>query len=329
MHSLASFWLTTIAALMIAGDSSTAESEKKVDSASASPAKPVERSYFVAVGYGLRRLISTDGITWENDIEETEEAKTRDKDFLLRGVTGGKGMIVAVGGSKTSRILVSTDGKTWSEHSVMQNWLGDVAFGNDLFVAIGYQRAIFSRDGKEWSKPVTLRDASWRRIQFGNGRFVALGADGSSDSADGYVTTTTDAVKWNTTKLADKKIPHDIAFGNGRFVIVGSHGLRETSKDGTTWEHRTLGDKDEALSNIVWTGSEFLAAGNKGAYTSADGIEWARGKQKMPSRYCFGNGVFVGCSTGRFTYSKDGKEWKPAKTEGKLQITKIIHISTP
>jgi hypothetical protein len=158
---------------------------------------------------------------------------------------------------------------------------------------------------------------------------VATGAPSSTDAESGCVTTSADGVKWTSAIVADKKTPHDIAFGNGRFVIVGSHGLRETSRDGVTWANRALGDKDELLTSVVWTGSEFVAAGNKGAYSSADGVEWKKCAMKLPSRFCFGANIFVGCSAGRFSYSADGKAWKPAKTDGVLQITKIIAIPNP
>ena len=293
----------------------------------AEPKKPAYR--FVAVGYGLRRLVSDDGVAWRNDVAESDEARWKDKNFLLRGVASGKGLIVAVGGSSTSRILVSTDGKVWKDHSVQHNFPGDVAFGNELFVAVGYQRALTSRNGTEWSAPIPVRDASWRRIEFGNDRFVATGTPSSTDSETGCVTTSTDGAKWSSTTVADKKTPHDIAFGNGRFVIVGSQGLRETSRDGLKWENRVLGDKDESLLSVIWTGSEFIASGNKGAYASADGINWTKSIVKLPSRSCFGEKTFVGCSSGRFRFSADGQTWKSAKTDGTLQITKIIHIAHP
>jgi hypothetical protein len=293
----------------------------------AEPEKPTAPR-FVAVGYGLRRLVSDDGMTWRNDTAEADEAKWKDKNFLLRGVTFGKGVIVAVGGSSTSRILVSADGKEWKDHSVQHNFLGDVAFGNELFVAVGYQRALVSKSGTEWGTPIALRDASWRRIEFGNGRFVATGLPSSTDPESGCVATTTDGAKWTSKIVPDKAVPHDIAFGNGRFVIVGSRGLRESSRDGTTWENRTLGEKGELLQSVIWTGKEFLAAGNRGAYASADGLKWEKSAVRLPSRSCFGGGVFVGCSAGRFTYSADGKAWKHAKADGTLQITKIIPIAS-
>lgn len=293
------------------------------------PAFAAEPPKFVAVGYGLRRLVSDDGIAWRNEQVDPDPEHAKLKNFLLRGVAYGKGMIVAVGGSSTSRILVSADAKEWKDVSVEQNFIGDVAFGNDLFVAVGYQRAMTSKNGTEWSSPVPLRDASWRRIEFGNGRFVAVGRPSSKDPESGCVSTSTDGAKWTSTIVPGKLSPNDIAFGNGVFVIVGDGGLRETSKDGVAWANRVTGEKDESLTNIAWTGKEFIASGNRGAYTSPDGVAWTKAAMKLPSRYAVGNGMFVGCSAGRMSYSKDGKTWMPAKTDGTLQITKIIYTGNP
>lgn len=293
----------------------------------ATPVFAAEPPKFVAVGYGLRRLVSDDGIAWRNEQADPDVAHHQEKNFLLRGVASGKGMIVAVGGSRTSRILVSPDGKDWKDVSVEQNFLGDVAFGNDLFVAVGYQRAMTSKNGTEWASPVPLRDASWRRIEFGNGRFVAVGRPSSKDPESGCVTTSTDGAKWTSTIVAGKLSPNDIAFGNGVFVIVGDGGLRETSKDGVKWENRATGEKDESLTSVAWTGKEFVAGGNRGSYTSPDGKTWTKAALRLPSRFAVGDGdgVFVGCSSGKMSYSKDGKTWTPAKTDGTLQITKIIY----
>jgi hypothetical protein len=280
---------------------------------------------FVAVGYALRRLTSSDGIHWQHEQAVPEHAD--DKAFLLRGVTYGKRRIVAVGGSRISRILVSESfGREWQDVSIEQNFVSDVAFGNDQFVAVGYQRSLRSSDGYKWLAPVRLGEVSWRRIEFGNGRFVAIGASGPSNAGIGWCGATEDGVQWTQTKVSDEHVPHAIAFGNGRFVIAGNHGLRQSSRDGQTWEHRTLGAADETLLDLIWTGSEFIATGNRGAYASADGETWQRRELRSPSRLVFGAGRYVGCSAGRFSHSTDGIRWTPVDTQHKLSITKIIYI---
>jgi acetyl esterase/lipase len=275
---------------------------------------------FVAVGSGLRRVTSVDGGHWEHDQEVPEQA--RNDAYLLRGATHGQGLIVAVG----QRILVSPDGRKWNEASAQSNWLGDVAYGNGMFVAVGYHRSIHSHNGTEWSAPVRNNTVSGRRIAFGGGRFVAIGWMTEAGQQVGYSTTTTDAQQWFNTKVSDGLIPRSVAFGKGRFILVGSHGLRESSADGVVWQHRALGEESEELREVIWTGGQFIALGNRGGYASPDGIEWTPWSRRVPSQVCYGNGIFVGCSAGAFSYSKDGVQWMPAESKSKTQIRKIIFV---
>src|SRR5204863_5090657 len=62
----------------------------------------------VVVGYGGRRVSSTDGVTWEN-FQQLNPNGGDDAD-LLRGVAFGGGTFVAVGGST----FTSPDGVVWT-----------------------------------------------------------------------------------------------------------------------------------------------------------------------------------------------------------------------
>ncbi len=290
------------------------------------PAKSSETGpMFVAVGYALRRLTSPDGLTWHH--EQAAPEHDQEKNFLLRGVAYGQGRIVAVGGSRTSRILVSESrGREWKDVSVEHNFLGDVAHGNGRFVAVGYQRAITSTDGYSWAKPTRLGEVSWRRIAFGNGLFVAIGASGSSNAPVGAIGVSPDGLAWQQLTIPDGLVPHAIEFGRDRFVLVGAHGLRQSSRDGVHWEPIVRGEQHETLLDLIWTGSEFIATGGRLAYSSPDGVTWSRREFRSPSRTAFGAGRFVGCSAGVFSQSTDGLRWTTVPTEHKLSITKIIFV---
>ena len=82
---------------------------------------------FVAVGDSGRRIVSTDGITWTNDMTGGID--------LLSGIAYGNGRFVAVGGS--GRRVISTDGVNWTD-DVTGGWmLNGIAYGNGHFVAVG------------------------------------------------------------------------------------------------------------------------------------------------------------------------------------------------
>jgi hypothetical protein len=115
-----------------------------------------------------------------------------------------------------------------------------------------------------------------------------------------------------------------VAFGGGRFVVVGSGGLRESSTDGVTWEHRSLGKPAEELRNVIWTGEQFVAIGPRVSYASPDGVVWKPWSPRVPSRIAYHDGVFVGCSSGVFSYSTDdGRSWTSVPLASKAQILDI------
>jgi hypothetical protein len=103
-------------------------------------------------------------------------------------------------------------------------------------------------------------------------------------------------------------------------------GLRESSTDVVAWEHRTLGEAAEELRGVIWPGAEFVAYGPRTSYASPDGVAWKPWSLRVPSRICRGDGVYVGCSAGRFSYCSDGRAWTPAKSDASSQILDIVFI---
>jgi hypothetical protein len=314
--------LTGISRLAIGGAVLLTAASLRAEPASTKESDAVVGPRFVAVGYRLRRVVSTDGKTWRYDQQVEVPAGGNEKAVLLRGVTHGKGLIVAVG----SHILTTRDGARWEEIRPERQWLGGVAYGNGLFVAVGYRRSLHSRNGRDWSAPVRNQTVSGRRIAFGGGRFVSVGWMTEQAGQVGYSTTTTDAMQWTNSKTAGGLLPRDVAFGAGRFVVVGTSGLRESSVDGVTWEHRTVGEASRELRNVIWTGEEFIAVGPRVSYASRDGVTWRTWSPRVPSRIAYGAGVFVGCSTGKFSFSRDGRTWTPSPTGSDAQILDIDFI---
>lgn len=70
----------------------------------------------------------------------------------------------------------------------------------------------------------------WNAIAYGNGKYVAVGANG-------YVTTSTDGVNWTTPKqIAGSSYTwNGIIYANGKFVVCGQYSYIAVSTDGTNW----------------------------------------------------------------------------------------------
>jgi hypothetical protein len=90
-------------------------------------------------------------------------------------------MFVIAGGFTPGVILSSPDGLDWTERHTVDMHFAGLTFGNGTFVAVGYNRRIWSSpDGVAWIQ----RDGgpavtALSDITFGQGTFLAVGADGT------------------------------------------------------------------------------------------------------------------------------------------------------
>jgi hypothetical protein len=179
----------------------------------------------VAVGYGGRRLRSTDlGLTWDSLVRDAPEGG--DDEDLLRAATFAHGLFIAAGW----RIHTSPDGVTWTERTVDgQQWCGGLAHGNGLTLCTGgCGDSLLTTDGVEWTVAGDATPdacAHMRSLAFGNGRFVARG------DADRMVTTI-DGLTW--TELPSYPAGA-VVFRDGAFFANGD-GTFIRSQDGLTWE---------------------------------------------------------------------------------------------
>jgi hypothetical protein len=117
-------------------------------------------------------------------------------------------------------------------------------------------------------------------VAYGNGRFVAVGQDGTVPpnpvawvQIDGEST-------WNKYNLGSRSqgYPGCIAFGNGKFVApcVGENGRQwAVSTDGINWTHTADGTSTRSINAITFGGGYFCAGGTYDFLGfSTDGINW-------------------------------------------------------
>jgi hypothetical protein len=129
----------------------------------------------------------------------------------------------------------------------------------------------------------------WNGVAYGNGRFVAISEDLTSNSA--Y---SSDGITWTASALPAGKYWKSITFGNGLFVVIAGTSYDgqavATSPDGITWTSRTL--RDAGWMSIIYGGGVFAAVANGSdpAYSS-DGITWTT---KAMAEIQFGHGPNIG-----------------------------------
>lgn len=279
---------------------------------------------FVAVGYGGRRISSTDGVRWENDQRWSDEAK--DDDNVLFNIAFGHGRFIAVGGgAKIGHILSTRDGRQWTALPQHKGRVATIAFGRDRFVAGHDAELLYSSDGERFEKGQKL---DWkgsvhaRRSAFGSGeggpRFVIIGDIDlwAEKKRVSWRAATEDGTTFTWSAL-DTPPAQDIAHGSGHFVVVGPDGLIESSHDGHAWQrHETA--PDENFSRVVWTGKRFLVSGGKATWSSPDGLAWKREETRIPCSLAWAreNGAPLGIGIswgGNAWFSHDLTKWQ--KTE--------------
>jgi hypothetical protein len=232
---------------------------------------------------------------------------------LIRGVVYGNGIFIATGASSR---LYSFDGINWTVPSV-SGWQCDkIAFGNDLFVGVGFATvsgvptayAYTSTDGLTWTSRTPAAALWWQEIVFGNDLFVAVSRSGTGNR----VMTSPNGITWTSRSTPMDANFTGIAYGNGVFVAVSEGGVGVTggnvmtSTDGITWTQR----------NLNWTASTVHFANGKfttGYRYSSDGITWNLGNINFNAEgITYGNGYFVGVTNfgaNRIYYSTDAITW--------------------
>jgi hypothetical protein len=196
--------------------------------------------------------------------------------------------------------------------------------------------AYSSDGGTTWisveDSPLTARINA---IAYGDGKFVAVGAEGQmAYSSDGETW-----IAVTDSKFAGDSTIRGIAWGGGKFVAVGDSSQMASSTDGITWTAITnhTFPPTVALSSsvgigaIVWGDNKFVAGGfylvitgdgevgNRTAY-SANGVTWTAGGGQIfgeawasPNAIAWSGNKFVAVggdglfAAGQISYSTTGQ----------------------
>ncbi len=206
---------------------------------------------FVAVsntGTGNRVMTSPDGITW------TSRTSASDNDWY--GVTYGNGLFVAVAGSGTAtRVMTSPDGITWTTRtSASDKVWRSIAYSSQLglFAAVASDAnansVMTSPDGITWTLITTPDATGWRSIVWGNGLFLAVTSNGTSNVLASY-----DGITWVLIAAAANRQWNAVAFSGTNFASIGFSGTGDRafySGAGTLYAQLTEQLQDECANPI-------------------------------------------------------------------------------
>jgi hypothetical protein len=228
-------------------------------------------------------------------------------------VVFGDGQLIAFGSSSSQ----SASG-TFSSHTGdagSWKWTGSgpdfgvpasAAYGNGLFVAVGYGGIATSADGANWTTVSLSVTSPLLAVIYAHGLFVAVGGTTEDNPPNNpVIVTSSDGVNWTSRGPSFDGGLSSVAYGNGLFVAVGFRwfvgagpgGLDVlgyavlTSADGIKW---TLGGGQLApgIDIIAFGAGLFSEIAGNGIITSANGAF-----SPTAIRY-IGSGDFAGAAYG-------------------------------
>jgi len=244
---------------------------------------------YIAIGHGMHRMASDDGIHWT--AHQFEGEPSHNQNDLAQAVVGDD-VCVVVGGYFRSNILTTKDGVDWTKNKFNAGVLSGIVYLDDRFIAFGQgAKVIESPDGYDWSvigngelkdhlkeeaaaqgleKTIKSNIRAWR---YANGRFV-----GSGDN--GFLVTTTNLKDWTFPPRIEPRSRLFIESDGENFVVYGHHTVHH-STDGVNWTDVTpesiagSTEKSDRLTSLTHDGKRFLINNREGkAWLSPDGRRW-------------------------------------------------------
>jgi hypothetical protein len=281
---------------------------------------------FIAVsssGTGNRVLKSTNnGSTWQT--------KPSANDYSWSSVTFGNNTFVAVANSGTgNRVMTSSDGgETWTARTTPadNSWMSvtyGLYNGTHTFIAVsntGTQNRIMrsTNNGVTWSlvtTPVAADSLNFHSIAYGNGHFIAVGGNGTSNamiSANGGLTwtfgTTPSGSSWwgityvngSTFVAVGTSVPRFmISYNNGSTWTLIVPPLNPLNSFTNIWKAITYGNNMYVSVSIYSSSGQLQLGSNSTAVTSSNGTNWTISTTPADNNWqavTFGNGVFVAIS---------------------------------
>jgi hypothetical protein len=236
-------------------------------------------------------------------------------------------------GARCAGRVVTFDGETWSEVALPadRGWLAAVAQGGGVWVAAGAAGPVLvSTDGKHWTQRGTL-PANVRALVHGNvggtAMFLAVGDGGlRARSTDGQ---TWSSVQQGFPGSDEPITLRALAIGNGTAVAAGELGRRLRTRNGSDWTDPAAGGTE--LTSVVFADQTFLAYADNGiVFLSLDeGRSWTPQVLVDPPHHGVAAGMmsgarlFVAARGETIMTSSNGLAWS-TRPEGSLDVNALL-----
>lgn len=222
--------------------------------------------------------------------------------------------------------------------------LTNVAYGNDIYVAVGSSGTILtSSDSETWTSQNAGTGGYFTSVFFVNGKFHVFANDSMGQSI--RLLTSTDGTNWEvhqTTGLNTMFGGVGFIYGNSTFVAISSAVMGTTfwsSPDGITWTQRHSiggGMISYSISSIDYGNNRFIAAGsNNLVMSSPNGITWSTHSMgtfpdlgPWVKQVVFGNNTYVRINyDGKIYTSTDLVTWNDENITLPQEIGRISYLN--
>jgi len=208
----------------------------------------------------------------------------------------------------------------WSQGQIGSDIYSSVAFGNNLFVAVGYNGEVrVSGDAFTWTNQTFDTSMESLSIAYANGAFVAAGDYPyvTGGNKEGALQTSANGVNWTLTHQSGYcNAYYDVAFLNNTFVAVGDLGHVSQSADGSNWGSvDSRGAWTDTFNGVAYGHGVYVVVAPYGRILTSPvnpGITtgYLTPTSQNLQGIVFGNGQFVVVgNSGTILTSPDGTNW--------------------
>lgn len=193
---------------------------------------------------------------------------------------------------------------------------------NQFILTTGSNEVYCSEDGINWIQNTSLSPNYWRKVAYGDGKFVSL-TNGLNTTRYAYYSE--DGVEWIGVRLPENSVWCAVTYGNGKFVAIRASGNTAAySEDGINWTLTQM-PINASRQAVVYGDGKFVtlnAGASNHADYSVDGIHWVGITLPFATAstsLAYGNGMFVSGTSSRtniddvwysnILYSKNGVDW--------------------
>lgn len=254
--------------------------------------------------YNINFYSSTDGSAW------SLAGSFSSNNGTLKSIACGNGMYIAIGDLLIATSLDGETWNSHTASSGWRGLIkGNVCFANSYFYSLYEYGMIYkTKNGNSWEEVNRGIKLNFTSIAYGNNRFVAVGYQGYGDSA-GKIQISDDGINWRQVDFypALNRNLYKVIYAKGIFVAVGGNSSGGsttitifTSPDGENWTQVQLNVLyNKPLIDVFYNNGVFWAVGDSGyIFTSEDGIEWIFKSTSIPSYRlysiaCNGNTIVI------------------------------------